>query len=107
MDYVKSGDQEPGTVIKRCEWVEGTEIGYWISDIGVGWDLTHSSLTTDTVDKKTAPMFVYFGKIGMVRKNDISRKSEKLNNILQHVGYLNYKFYVILIKTHFLINQTK
>ena len=57
--------------------------------------------------KKTAPMFVHFGKIGMVRNNDISKKSEKLHNILQHVGYLNYKVFVILIKTHFLINQTK
>jgi len=31
-----------------------------------------------TVGKKTAPMFVHFGKIGMVRNNDISRKSEKI-----------------------------
>ena len=52
--------------------------------------------------EKTAPMFVHFGKIGMVRNNDISRKSEKLHNILQHVGYSNYKFYIILIKAQFL-----
>ena len=36
MDYAKSGDPEIGVVIKRCEWVEGTEIGYQRSDIGVG-----------------------------------------------------------------------
>ena len=29
------------------------------------------------VGKKTAPMFVHFGKIGMVRNSDISRKSQK------------------------------
>jgi hypothetical protein len=29
-----------------------------------------------TVGQKTAPMFVCFGKIGMVQDNDISRKSE-------------------------------
>ena len=34
MDYVKSGDQELGTVIKHHEWVEGMEIGYWISELG-------------------------------------------------------------------------
>ena len=31
-----------------------------------------------TVGKETVPMFVHFGKIGMVRNNDISRKSEKI-----------------------------
>ena len=36
MDYAKSGDPEIGVVIERREWVEGTEIGYRISDIGVG-----------------------------------------------------------------------
>ena len=36
MDYVKSGDLEIGVVIKRREWVEGMEIGYRRSDIGVG-----------------------------------------------------------------------
>ena len=36
MDYAKSGGQEIGTVIEHREWVEGTEIGYWRSDIGVG-----------------------------------------------------------------------
>ena len=36
MDYAKSGDQEIGAVIEHCEWVEGTEIGYQILDIGVG-----------------------------------------------------------------------
>ena len=36
MDYVKSSDPEIGVVIKRHEWVEGTEIGYQRSDIGVG-----------------------------------------------------------------------
>ena len=36
MDYMKSGDWELGTVIKHHEWVEGTEIGYRVSDIGVG-----------------------------------------------------------------------
>ena len=35
MDYVKSGAWELGGVIKCHEWVEGTEIGYRISDIGV------------------------------------------------------------------------
>ena len=34
MDYVKSGDL--GVVIERREWVEKMEIGYRISDIGVG-----------------------------------------------------------------------
>ena len=29
------------------------------------------------VGKKTAPIFVRFGKIGMVKNNDISRKSKK------------------------------
>ena len=33
---MKSGDRESGAVIERCEWVEGTEIGYQRSDIGVG-----------------------------------------------------------------------
>ena len=37
---MKSGDQELGTVIECCEWVEGTEIGDWISELG--WDLTPS-----------------------------------------------------------------
>ena len=36
MDYVKSDDQELGAVIEHREWVEGMEIGDWISDIGVG-----------------------------------------------------------------------
>ena len=36
MDYAKSGDPEIGVMIKRREWVEGMEIGYQISDIGVG-----------------------------------------------------------------------
>ena len=36
MDYTKSGDRELGMVIEHCEWAEGTEIGYWRSDIGVG-----------------------------------------------------------------------
>ena len=54
--------------------------------------------------KKTAPMFVHFGK---VRNSDISKKSEKLHNILQHVSYLNYKFYVILIKTLFFYKPNK
>ena len=36
MDYMKSGDQELGVVIKHHEWVEGMEIGDWISDIRVG-----------------------------------------------------------------------
>ena len=36
MDYTKSGDPEIGVVIEHCEWVEGTEIEYWILDIGVG-----------------------------------------------------------------------
>ena len=36
MDYAKSGDPEIGVVIKRREWVEGTEIRYRILDIGVG-----------------------------------------------------------------------
>ena len=36
MDYAKSGGQELGMVIERHEWVEGTEIGYWILDIRVG-----------------------------------------------------------------------
>ena len=33
---MKSGDWELGTVIKRHEWVEGSEIGYQRLDIGVG-----------------------------------------------------------------------
>ena len=33
---------------------------------------------TSTVGKKIAPRFVHFGKIGMVRNSDISRKSEKI-----------------------------
>ena len=45
MDYAKSGDRELGVVVKCQEWVEGMEIGYWISDIGVGvgsnTDLSH------------------------------------------------------------------
>ena len=36
MDYAKFGDPEIGMVIERHEWVEGTDIGYWILDIGVG-----------------------------------------------------------------------
>ena len=36
MDYTKFGDWELGVVIKHHEWVEGTEIGYRISNIGVG-----------------------------------------------------------------------
>ena len=52
-------------------------------------------------------MFGHFGKIDMVRNNDIKESLKKLLNILQHVDYLNYKFYIILIKTQFLINQTK
>ena len=36
MDYAKSGDQGIGVVIEHRKWVEGTEIGYWILDIGVG-----------------------------------------------------------------------
>ena len=36
MDYVKSSDWELGTVIKRHKWIEGTEIRYQSSDIGVG-----------------------------------------------------------------------
>ena len=36
MDYAKSSDPEIGVVIERHKWVEGTEIGYRISDIGVG-----------------------------------------------------------------------
>ena len=36
MDYVKSSDWELGTGIKHREWVEGTEIRYQRSDIGVG-----------------------------------------------------------------------
>ena len=36
MDYAKSGDRELGVVIEHHEWVEGTEIGYWILDIGIG-----------------------------------------------------------------------
>ena len=36
MDYVKSGDQESGMVIKHHKWVEGMEIKYQRSDIGVG-----------------------------------------------------------------------
>ena len=36
MDYMKSGDWELGVAIKRREWVEGTEIVYQRSDIGVG-----------------------------------------------------------------------
>ena len=35
MDYAKSGDREIGVVVERREWVEGTEIGFWILDIGV------------------------------------------------------------------------
>ena len=36
MNYAKSGDPGIGMVIERREWVEGTEVGYWILDIGVG-----------------------------------------------------------------------
>ena len=36
MDYAKSSDWEIGAVIERHEWVEGREIGYQRSDIGVG-----------------------------------------------------------------------
>ena len=36
MDYTKSGDQELGVVIECCEWVEGTEIVYWLLVIEVG-----------------------------------------------------------------------
>ena len=36
VDYAKSGDPEIGVVIKRHEWVEGTDIGYRILDIRVG-----------------------------------------------------------------------
>ena len=36
MDYTKSSDREIGVVIECREWVEGTEIGYRILDIGVG-----------------------------------------------------------------------
>ena len=35
-DYAKSSDRELGTVIECHEWVEGTDIGYWILDVGVG-----------------------------------------------------------------------
>ena len=34
MVYTNSGDQELGMVIKHHEWVEGTEIGDWISELG-------------------------------------------------------------------------
>ena len=44
MDYAKSGDLEIGMVIKRREWVEGTDIGYRISEIGVG---TGSNTTSE------------------------------------------------------------
>ena len=60
MDYAKSGDPEIGVVIKHREWVEGMEIGYWRSDIGVGtgsnkvregqmWNYTKSGDTGDIV----------------------------------------------------------
>ena len=58
---------------------------YWAA---IKWWYHSSPKTTDTVGKKPAPMFVHFGKIGMVRNNDMSKKSEKLHNILQHVDYL-------------------
>ena len=36
MDYANPGDPETGVVIECHKWVEGMEIGYWRSDIGVG-----------------------------------------------------------------------
>ena len=36
MEYTKSGGQEIGMVIKHHKWVEGMDIRYWRSDIGVG-----------------------------------------------------------------------
>ena len=36
MDYTKFSDRELGAVIKHHEWVEGSEIGDWVLDIGVG-----------------------------------------------------------------------
>ena len=36
MDYAKSSGWEIGMVIEHHEWVEGTEIKYQRSDIGVG-----------------------------------------------------------------------
>ena len=36
MDYAKSGDRRIGVGIECREWVEGTEIRYRRSDIGVG-----------------------------------------------------------------------
>ena len=42
MDYAKFGDPGIGVVIECREWVEGTEIGDWISELGQ--DLTVSPL---------------------------------------------------------------
>ena len=42
-----------------------------------------------------------------VGKKTTPESLKELHNILHHVGYLNYKFHIILIKTHCLINQTK
>ena len=42
MDYVKSNDWELGAVIEHRKWVEGTEIGDQISELGQ--DLTVSPL---------------------------------------------------------------
>ena len=36
MGYVKSGDQELGVVIECHEWIEGMDIRYRRSEIGVG-----------------------------------------------------------------------
>ena len=38
MGYVKSGDQELGTVIEHHEWVKGIDIRYQISNVRVGME---------------------------------------------------------------------
>ena len=47
MDYAKSGDPEIGVVIERHKWVEGTEIRYQISNIGVGTGSNNTNLKRD------------------------------------------------------------
>ena len=53
------------------------EIVKWANEQGISINATWAHLCY-TVGKKTAPMFVHFGKISMVRNNDISKRSEKI-----------------------------
>ena len=53
----KSSDPEIGVVMKRREWVEGADIGYWISDIGVGTGSNKTKL--NPISKKLLGAYIH------------------------------------------------